>query len=74
MSHQTGKQALDADASLTLVREVIYKVILKESTFAEQMAAGHVTVEGNANALVELFSLMDSFEFWFNIIEPKSKL
>jgi alkyl sulfatase BDS1-like metallo-beta-lactamase superfamily hydrolase len=32
--------------------------------------AGSITVTGNAAALNDLLSMLDSFDFWFNIVTP----
>ena len=70
MNYAKGKQADQADATLTTTRAVLDQVLLGEATMADKLAAGEATIEGNPAKLVEFLSLMDSFEFWFNIVTP----
>jgi alkyl sulfatase BDS1-like metallo-beta-lactamase superfamily hydrolase len=44
--------------------------MLGETTFEEAIKAGQVTIDGNAQKLTELLSLLDSFEPMFNIVTP----
>jgi len=39
-------------------------------TLAEQIDPGGVTLEGNADAFRDFLSMLDTFEFWFNIVTP----
>jgi alkyl sulfatase BDS1-like metallo-beta-lactamase superfamily hydrolase len=45
-------------------------VILGQTTLAEQIKNGTATLEGDHNALHEFIDLLDTFEFWFNIVTP----
>lgn len=70
LSHQPNQQVENADATLNLTRNAINQIILGESTLDEQIKSGEVKVQGRSDALSELVSLLDTFEFWFNIVEP----
>ena len=70
LNYTLGKQSADADATLTTTREVLDKVLLGEATMADVLTAGEATIEGNPAKLVEFLSLLDTFEFWFNIVTP----
>ncbi len=37
---------------------------------ADKLAAGEAVIEGSREKLVEFLSLLDTFEFWFNIVTP----
>lgn len=75
LTHQENKQDSNADITLSLGRETMNNVILKKTTFLEQISEGKVKIDGDLTVLTELFSLFDTFEFWFNIVEPnKSKM
>jgi alkyl sulfatase BDS1-like metallo-beta-lactamase superfamily hydrolase len=63
-------QLKDADASITLTRALLDEVTLRRATFEEKIKAGEVKVEGDPRKLGELFALLDSFDFWFNIVTP----
>lgn len=69
-----GYQADKADAAITLDREVLNQIILKQLTLAKAIENKQVRIEGNQQALHQLLSLMDNFDFWFNIITPNSSL
>lgn len=70
LNHNKGKQSAQADATMTLTRTALDQVVLGEATLADKLAAGEVKIEGNQAKLVEFLSLMDNFEFWFNIATP----
>jgi alkyl sulfatase BDS1-like metallo-beta-lactamase superfamily hydrolase len=70
LTHQPDRQVENADTTLTLTRNAMNKIILRESTLAKEIASGKVKIQGSVDALSELVSLLDTFEFWFNIVEP----
>jgi alkyl sulfatase BDS1-like metallo-beta-lactamase superfamily hydrolase len=70
LNHTAQKQAKDADATVTLKRAALNEVILGQASLDAKMAAGDIKVEGNKEKLKELFSLMDKFDQWFNIVTP----
>ena len=70
LNHTADKQVKRADASITVSRKVFNEVILKQATVAEKMASGEIRIEGNPVKIQELFSLLDTFDFWFNIVTP----
>ncbi len=70
LSHIADVQADHADATLTLTRQSLDKVLLKEITLQQEIDDGEVKIEGDAGKLKELLSMLDTFEFWFNIITP----
>jgi linear primary-alkylsulfatase len=70
LNHSPDRQDPDADATLTLTRTALNTVILQESTFKEEIGKGEVRVKGSLDKVLELVSLLDTFEFWFNIVTP----
>ncbi len=70
LNHTLGEQVPDADAILTGTRASLNKIILGESSLDKEIEAGELNVQGEKEALDELFSLLDTFEFWFNIVTP----
>ena len=70
LNHTAGVEASDADATITLSRDVLNKIVLKEETLKEATAKEDVKITGNAEKLNELLGYMDNFEFWFNIVTP----
>ncbi|PVZ39170.1 alkyl sulfatase BDS1-like metallo-beta-lactamase superfamily hydrolase [Pseudomonas sp. CC120222-01a] len=70
LNHTEGMQANDADAKVTLTRDTLNKLMLKETTLKDAVASGAVKVDGAEAKLEELMSYMDNFEFWFPIVTP----
>jgi alkyl sulfatase BDS1-like metallo-beta-lactamase superfamily hydrolase len=69
LSHRPGTAA-QADATLTITRTDLNDVILGQTTIADQITAGALTVSGDPSALHDFVALLDTFEFWFNIATP----
>lgn len=70
LNHTANHQADNADATVTLSRETLNKIILHETKLADAIAAGDVKIDGDRAKLDALLSNLDSFEFWFNIVTP----
>ncbi|MNF44056.1 Metallo-beta-lactamase superfamily protein [compost metagenome] len=70
LNHTEGVQAKDADATVTLTRDTLNKIVLKETTLKDALASGDIKVEGAQDTLDELVSYLDNFDFWFNIVTP----
>lgn len=70
LNHTSNSQADNADATLTLSRDTLNKIILKDETLQQAQDKGEVKVTGNADKINELLNSMDKFEFWFNIVTP----
>ncbi|MBF8755456.1 alkyl/aryl-sulfatase [Pseudomonas guariconensis] len=70
LNHTEGLQAKEADAKVTLSRDTLNKLMLKEATLKDAIASGDVKIDGNQGKLEELMSYMDSFDFWFPIVTP----
>jgi alkyl sulfatase BDS1-like metallo-beta-lactamase superfamily hydrolase len=56
------------DAGITLKRSDLNDVLIGQATLKDKIANGDIKVEGDQQKVEELLSLMDHFEFWFNII------
>jgi alkyl sulfatase BDS1-like metallo-beta-lactamase superfamily hydrolase len=59
-----------ADATVTLDRATLNRIILRELTLPDAMGSGAVGIEGNPMKVAELFGLFDDFTMAFNVIEP----
>lgn len=70
LNHSAGKQAGDADATLSLSRETLNNIVLQQTTMKEAKSKGEVKIVGSEAKLDELLSYLDSFDFWFNIVIP----
>ncbi len=70
LNHTAGRQAGDADATITLTRETLNQIVLNETTLKDAIGSGAVKIAGSQAKLDEMLSYLDSFEFWFNIVTP----
>ncbi|MGQ7246029.1 alkyl/aryl-sulfatase [Halomonas sp. V046] len=57
-----------ADLSLTLDRDVLDRVLLRQTSLGTEIAAGNVGTDGDVQVLARLFSLMDDFSPTFPIV------
>jgi alkyl sulfatase BDS1-like metallo-beta-lactamase superfamily hydrolase len=64
-------QASQADASLSLARDALNAIALRRIGLAEAIQSGRIKVVGNPTKVVELFSLLDTFNPNFEVVEPK---
>ncbi|PXL87518.1 alkyl sulfatase C-terminal domain-containing protein, partial [Klebsiella variicola] len=70
LNHTANAEAKEADATLTLDRATLNKIILKEETLKQAEEKGEVKISGNGAKLDEMLGYMDKFDFWFNIVTP----
>ena len=70
LNHTADAEDQKADATLTLSRETLNKIILKDETLKQAQDKGEVKITGNAQKVDELLGSMDKFNFWFNMVTP----
>ena len=70
LNHSPDRQDPNADGTLTLTRAALNNIILQTSTLDEEINSGAVQVDCSLDKVHELVSLLDVFEFWFNIVTP----
>jgi alkyl sulfatase BDS1-like metallo-beta-lactamase superfamily hydrolase len=70
LSHIAGRQSSDADATVTLTRAKLNEILLGQTTFKKELDAGAISVSGNPAVVTDLLSMLDKFDFWFNIVTP----
>jgi alkyl sulfatase BDS1-like metallo-beta-lactamase superfamily hydrolase len=51
-------------------KALLGQILVGDTTFVDQVAAGAITLEGDPNALVELFGCLDQFDRGFAIVTP----
>ena len=71
LSYRAGRPAPAPDATVTLDRPALDRLILRELTFADAVAGGLVAVDGDAAKVAELFGLFDDFTLMFPVVEPR---
>jgi alkyl sulfatase BDS1-like metallo-beta-lactamase superfamily hydrolase len=70
LHHIKGYQSDKADATITLDRETLNQIILKQKTIESTYANSELKIDGNKNSLKQLLGFIDNFDFWFNIVTP----
>ena len=66
----SGRHDAAATVTVTTSRIDFIRVMLQETTFMDQIAAGNITLDGDPSALLTIFGNIDAFEPGFNIVEP----
>ena len=70
LSHTPNAQIKEADATVTISRAILNNIVLGVTTLKNEINSGKVTIQGNTESLNELVSMLDKFDFWFNIVTP----
>jgi alkyl sulfatase BDS1-like metallo-beta-lactamase superfamily hydrolase len=70
LTYMAGRQAPNADATLTLTRATLDAITMGQTTFEKEVAAGNLKIAGNGQKLGELMGLLDTFDSMFNIVTP----
>ena len=70
LNYTLGRQVEDADATVSIDRDVLDSINLGETTITDAIQAGDVVINGNADKFMEFLGLLDRFELWFNIVTP----
>jgi alkyl sulfatase BDS1-like metallo-beta-lactamase superfamily hydrolase len=59
-----------ADAHLTLTKDTLDNIQLKQITIDQAMESGAIKIDGKKEAFTDFLGLLDTFPFWFNIVTP----
>ena len=70
LTQLVAKQAHDADATVTMSRQTLVALIVKETSVAKAIEHKAISVEGEGGLLEKLFDSLDDFELMFNILTP----
>jgi len=70
LNHTKGVTAGSPTVTVRTTRADLDAVILGETDFAEQVSNGSIEIEGDSGAFTVFLGLLDSFDFWFNIVTP----
>jgi len=71
LNHTQGRDAVGNQLTVTTSHAAFMGLLAGGQAAAVQaVQAGQVTIEGDPGKLAELMSLLDEFEFWFDIVTP----
>ncbi|NBO56001.1 MAG: MBL fold metallo-hydrolase, partial [Actinobacteria bacterium] len=75
LSHRTlfsvrGRHDQNANASITIKRALLIDILTQQTTFADQISLGNISIEGDATALLTIFGNLDVAAAGFAIVEP----
>lgn len=62
--------ALAGAPTASLTRKTLVSLVRGETDLAAAIAAGEAVTDGSDQPLAELLTLLDRFDFWFNIVRP----
>jgi alkyl sulfatase BDS1-like metallo-beta-lactamase superfamily hydrolase len=65
-----GKPLANPDSTLTLSKQTLDAIQLKQTTMQDAIARGDVKVEGRPGAFGELMGMLVTYPGWFNIVTP----
>lgn len=68
--NHTQKQAKKADVTLTMTMETMNSIQLKELNFDDAINTGKIKLTGDKKVFDGFLSMLDDFNFWFNIVTP----
>ena len=60
----------NANARLSLAKSTLDQIQLGDTTIDEATASGDLVIEGQRGAFNEFMGLLDTYEFWFNLVTP----
>jgi len=71
LTYLADRQSEHADATVTLERAVLDRLILRELLLADAVQRGLVSIDGDPAKVAELFGLLDDFTLMFEVVEPR---
>lgn len=70
LNYTMDKQMDKPQATITLTRETLDAINLRQTTVAHAIEGGTVKVKGDMAKFDQFVTLLDAFPFWFNIVTP----
>ena len=70
LNHMRDATVDDPTARVSLTREALVGVVMGLAPVEDLVAGGAITIDGDAAAFADFLGLLDTFEFWFNIVTP----
>ncbi|MHC6224047.1 alkyl/aryl-sulfatase [Pseudomonas sp. X10] len=66
----THELADKADVGLTLTKATLDDIQLGQASMEQQIADGKLKIDGNPQVLSDFMGMLDTYNFWFNIVTP----
>lgn len=70
LNYQRVQKASDADATVSMTREVFNAIATKQATLAGRLLGGDIHIEGSRLKLLSMMSCIEEPDPWFNIVTP----
>lgn len=70
LNYTEGVRSDSPTATISTTRPDLDAVIVGETDFAKAITEGRLEIDGDQEAVTDFLSLLDDFEFWFNIVTP----
>jgi alkyl sulfatase BDS1-like metallo-beta-lactamase superfamily hydrolase len=68
--HHTPGADAKADVTLTIAKQVLDRIQLRQTTLQQALGSGSARLDGRREAFGEFMALLDDFPYWFNIVTP----
>jgi alkyl sulfatase BDS1-like metallo-beta-lactamase superfamily hydrolase len=66
-------QSAKAAATMTLTRKGLDEILTRNTSFVNEINAGRMRIDGDAQKFQQLFALLDNFQLMFNIVTPRGE-
>lgn len=70
LTHRKADASSDATATLSLSRKTLDAITLGQTSFDRAIGDGSIKISGDRSAVTRLFSNLDTFPIFFNIVTP----
>ncbi len=70
LNNIAGIQSETADLTVTMNRSDLMLLLMKRVAFKDLLESGKLKMEGQGALFGQLLSMLDQFEFWFDIVTP----
>ncbi|WP_321150110.1 alkyl/aryl-sulfatase [Aeromonas jandaei] len=68
--NHTTRYADKPDVTITLSKKTLDDIQLGQGTMEQKIASGEIKIKGDQQKFSDFISLLDKFNFWFNIVTP----
>ncbi|MBW3759605.1 MBL fold metallo-hydrolase [Aeromonas jandaei] len=68
--NHTTRYAAKPDVTITLSKKTLDDIQLGQGTMEQKIASGEIKIKGDQQKFSDFISLLDKFNFWFNIVTP----